>query len=131
MRKKSGGRKMRGGRSKMRGGNPESTYTTTEVISIVLLMIALVLGLMFYFRKTHKRPVQKTINNIYNQPERIREVNTKPIIREPIIRGVPINVRTRGLPEPYHQIGILTSGNDVRPLYGRQTYSGSNRYNYY
>ena len=52
--KKKSGRKMRGGRRKMRGGNSESTYTTTEVISIVLLMIALVLGLMFYFRKTHK-----------------------------------------------------------------------------
>ena len=46
---------MRGGRSKMRGGNPESTYTTTEVISIILLIIALVLGLMFYFRKTNKQ----------------------------------------------------------------------------
>ena len=123
--KKSGG-KMRGGRSKMRGGNPESTYTTTEVISIILLIIALVLGLMFYFRKTNKPPIQKTINNIYHQPERIREVNT-----EPINRGVPINVRTRGLPESYHQMGILTSGDDVRPLYGRQTYGGSNRYNYY
>ena len=128
---KKSGHKMRGGRSKMRGGNPESTYTTTEVISIILLIIALVLGLMFYFRKTNKPPIQKTINNIYHQPERIREVNTEPIIREPVNRGVPINVRTRGLPEPYHQMGILTSGDDVRPLYGRQTYSGSNRYNYY
>ena len=75
MKKKCGGRKMRGGRRKMRGGNPESTYTTTEVISIVLLMIALVLGLMFYFRKTPKRPVQKTINNIYHQPQITREIN--------------------------------------------------------
>jgi len=124
--KKKCGRKMQRGRGKMRGGNSESTYTTTEVISIILLVIALVLGLMFYFRKTNKRPVQKTINNIYHQPERIREVN-----REPVNRGVPINMRTRGLPEPYHQMGILTSGDDVRPLYGRQTYSGSNRYNYY
>lgn len=123
MRKKRGCKK---GRRKMSGGNPESTYTTTEVISIILLIIALVLGLMFYFKNTRKRPIQKNINNIYYQNTPRREVN-----REPIVKGVPINVRTRGMPEPYHQMGILTSGEDVRPLYGRETYRGSNRYNYY
>ena len=115
----------------MNGGKPESTYTTTEVTSIVLLIIALVLGVMFYFKNTRKRPLQKNINNIYYQNKETREVNSEPIIREPIDRGIPINVRTRGMPEPYHQMGILTSGEDVRPLYGRETYRGSNRYNYY
>jgi hypothetical protein len=49
-------------------------------------------------------------------------------------RGVPINIRTRGSPQDYQQIGILTNvsdSNDVRPLYGRQTYRGSNSWNYY
>ena len=129
MKKKGKGRRKSS--CKMKGGNPESTYTTTEVISIILLIIALVLGVMFYFRNTHKRPIQKNIHNIYYQNTPRREVNREPIIREPINRGVPINVRTRGMPEPYHQMGILTSGEDVRPLYGRETYRGSNRYNYY
>ena len=50
------------------------------------------------------------------------------------VRYVPINIRTRGMPTDYQQIGILTNinnPNDVRPLYARQTYSGSNKWNYY
>jgi len=53
---------------------------------------------------------------------------------QPPIRGVPINIRTRGSPTEYQQMGILTNtsdSNDVRPLYGRQTYQGSNQWNYY
>ena len=49
-------------------------------------------------------------------------------------RAVPINIRTRGSPQDYQQMGILTNvsdSNDVRPLYGRQTYRGSNQWNYY
>lgn len=46
-------------------------------------------------------------------------------------RAVPINIRTRGY-EDYRQIGIL-SGNDgkVLPLYGRRTYNGSHKWNYF
>lgn len=47
---------------------------------------------------------------------------------------IPINIRTRGMPTEYQQIGILTNinnPNDVRPFYGRQTYHGSNKWNYY
>ena len=47
---------------------------------------------------------------------------------------MPINIRTRGLPTSYQQIGILTNVNnnqDIKPLYGRQTYGGSQHWNYY
>ena len=44
---------------------------------------------------------------------------------------MPINIRTRGSPTEYQQIGILTNEKDVRPIYGRQTYRGSNQWNYY
>lgn len=47
---------------------------------------------------------------------------------------VPINVPTRGYPPQYQQMGILTDQNDpenIKPLYGRQTYPGSNKYNYF
>ena len=49
-------------------------------------------------------------------------------------RGLPINIRTRGEPNEYQNIGTLTntsSTNDVRPLYGRRVYRGSNLWNYY
>ena len=47
--------------------------------------------------------------------------------------GMPINIRTRGQPNNYQQIGILKSeGNtDIKPLFGRQTYRGSSLWNYY
>ena len=45
-----------------------------------------------------------------------------------------INVPTRGEPPSYQQVGILTDTVDsenVKPLYGRQTYRGSNQWNYF
>ena len=48
--------------------------------------------------------------------------------------GIPINIRTRGEPNEYQNIGTLTNAsmsNDVKPLYGRRTYRGSNEWNYY
>jgi len=47
------------------------------------------------------------------------------------IKKVPINVATRGT-EDYRQIGILSGNNNkVLPLFGRRTYTGSNRWNYF
>lgn len=34
--------------------------------------------------------------------------------------GVPINIHTRGEPSSYQQVGILTKGELILPLYGRQ-----------
>jgi hypothetical protein len=47
---------------------------------------------------------------------------------------MPINLKTRGYPADYQQIGILTNENnptDIKPMYGRQTYTGSDLWNYY
>jgi hypothetical protein len=43
-----------------------------------------------------------------------------------------LNIPTRGYPESYHQIGIATSDDEKAfNLFGRQTYPGSNQYEYY
>ena len=45
-----------------------------------------------------------------------------------------INVPTRGEPPSYQQVGILTdivNPENIKPLYGRQTYNGSGHWNYY
>ena len=44
-----------------------------------------------------------------------------------------INIRTRGEPDDYHTVGILRKEgtDDVVPLIGRQTYPGSNQWNYF
>lgn len=54
--------------------------------------------------------------------------------RDYIGRGMPINIPTRGAVGKYQNIGLLKNPNDpndVKPLYGRMTYRGSNMWNYY
>jgi len=49
-------------------------------------------------------------------------------------RGIPINIKTRGEPNEYQNIGVLKNSsnkNDMKPLYGRRVYRGSNLWNYY
>ena len=50
-------------------------------------------------------------------------------------KRMAVNVPTRGEPPEYQQVGILTgeSGEEdtIKPLYGRQTYRGSNQWNYF
>ena len=49
-------------------------------------------------------------------------------------RDMRINVPTRGEAPSYQQIGTLTGAGDpdnIKPLYGRQTYRGSGQWNYF
>lgn len=50
------------------------------------------------------------------------------------IRGIPINVPTRGFNEHYSQIGILTrnnGGETILPLMGRPLHTNRNKWQYY
>ena len=50
------------------------------------------------------------------------------------VRGIPVNIETRGMPSNYEQIGILTrtNGNEmILPLMGRRTMSGRDKWEYY
>ena len=48
------------------------------------------------------------------------------------IATIPINIPTQGLPESFQSVGLIRVENDVWPLYGRRTASGSgDRWNYY
>ena len=134
----------------------DTDFTFTQILSIILLIIALILGVLVYNQKTNRkkgetiiyrdryidRPIEK--ENYYE--EKIdKKLEPPGVVYEPDrymprryvnppVRGVPINIRTRGSPTEYQQMGILTNItnlNDVRPLYGRQTYRGSNQWNYY
>ena len=49
-------------------------------------------------------------------------------------REMRVNVPTRGEAPSYQQVGILTGSDDpenIKPLYGRQTYRGSGQWNYF
>jgi hypothetical protein len=41
---------------------------------------------------------------------------------------VPINVETRGVPQEYSQVGLLTRGDTILPLFGRRLYSDKWQY---
>ena len=52
------------------------------------------------------------------------------------VRGIPVNVETRGLPTSYQQIGILNRTNDmssdmILPLMGKRTMAGRDKWQYY
>jgi len=53
------------------------------------------------------------------------------------IRGIPVNIETRGLPTSYQQIGILNKVNDsnnsdlILPLMGKRTMAGRDKWQYY
>ena len=131
-----------------------------QYLSIALLVVALILGISVFMQ--HNRPKIKEkivykdriVDRIVEKPIHIdssfyeekieRRLEPPGVVYEsdrympryiePRTRAVPINIRTRGSPSEYQQIGILTNisdSNDVRPLYGRQTYRGSNSWNYY
>ena len=87
-----------------------------------------------YGRYEAEKNIERIVNPIL-PPER-SYVNTY---------GVPINIPSRGPQQSYQQVGILYKENienpdklpgnnnesNILPLFGRPTYAGSNRWNYY
>jgi len=149
-------RKQKGGSININRKTDTNYDDWIQYLSIALLIIALVLGISVLMQR------RKPINNekiIYRDRVIEKPINNNPSFYEEKIerrleppgivyesdrymprtyveprRATPINIRTRGSPQEYQQIGILTNvsdSNDVRPLYGRQTYRGSNSWNYY
>src|SRR5210317_1679642 len=71
---------------------------------------------------------------IIREDETIREPKRYYDSRYHPRRDTRINIPTRGAPPEYQQVGILTDENNpenIKPLYGRQTYRGSNQWNYF
>ena len=91
-------------------------------------------NLISYGRYEAEKNIERIVNPIL-PPER-SYVNTY---------GVPINIPSRGPQQSYQQVGILYKENienpdklpgnnnesNILPLFGRPTYSGSNKWNYY
>jgi len=123
---------------------PPGVLCLTPAFGLILI---LVVGLIIYLFKQstttnttviHKKdaPVNviTTGNDRFSQaPEPLRFWQTGPDLRGALIPpgAIPINVTTRGLPQAFQQSGIIKSGEQILPLYGRQTAYRSDRYNYY
>jgi hypothetical protein len=135
---------------------PPGIWCLTPKLGWVLIIG---IGIAFYFlyqslrlqhassllNQTGQTQVHQTPVHVYNTisgggddrytraPEPLRFWQTAPDLRGALIPSgaIPINVSTRGLPQSYQQMGILKTGEQILPLYGRQTAYRSDRYNYY
>jgi len=140
-------KKQKGGSIDMNRKNDTNYDDLIQYLSIGLLVVALILGISVFMQRRKgpinnerivykdrivEKPVYVKDDSFYKEKIE-RRLESPGIVYEPR-RAAPINIRTRGSPAEYQQIGILTNvsdSNDVRPLYGRQTYRGSNQWNYY
>ena len=123
-----------------------------DIITIVLLTLSILMITIYIMKNTNVLTANTNIGNDTNITEDQVNIDidmndNKSYLEERIDRRLiapgyiyeprpyaGINIRTRGMPTEYQQIGILTSihdPNDVRPFFGRQTYAGSNSWNYY
>ena len=102
--------------------------------NMFLILIGLGIFYLIYQESQKKDIIQ--VNNIIKDKKEVTEVDeprrfydSRYISR----KGMAINVPTRGEPPEYQQVGILTGegAENIKPLYGRQTYRGSNQWNYF
>lgn len=125
-----------------------------ENITLFLIIIFLLIGLYLWYITNIQPLKQKTGAVSTEQPSPILlpmssrqdEFNDpyQPPLKKDMyhlkdssdVRGIPVNVETRGLPTTYQQIGILNRTNDMNndmilPLMGRRTMSGRDQWQYY
>lgn len=100
---------------------------------INILLIIIIFIMYDYFnslKKINKKLLENTLNknNIilkYKTNHGNKTNNIKPPRRS------YINIRTRGEPANYTQVGLLHHNNEVMHLYGRQKYRGSSQWEYF
>ena len=102
-----------------------------------IMMYIIGFGILFLIYKDSLKKNTIHITNTISKEE--DEINT---LKEPrrhydskyiSRKGMAINVPTRGESPDYQQVGIITGegSENIKPLYGRQTYRGSNQWNYF
>ena len=136
---------------------------TGFIVFVALILLAIVIAAYTYkTSEEKKRPEQQLLKIVVEQPpivSRGSEGSQNPVISKypppdreydtrPDLRGfkipqgaVPINFPTRGLPEEFQQMGVLTApggsamsaspSRTLLPLLGRRSANSRDRYNYY
>ena len=103
----------------------------------IILLGLLIIYLVYTNTKTRykKRNIIQINNIVKDKEEEITEPRKYYDSRHYPRKRMAINVPTRGEPPEYQQVGYLTgkSGEEdtIKPLFGRQTYRGSNQWNYF
>tara|TARA_B110000908_G_scaffold168384_1_gene223188 strand:+ start:209 stop:802 length:594 start_codon:yes stop_codon:yes gene_type:complete len=127
-------------------------YFNTD--TVIIFMVGLVIISIFYINTTNAKFIK--LNNEINADRHVLEhkvstlINLTPTVHidpkhTPPLRkmdsgmhlpGIPINIRTRGEPTGYQQVGVLVDPSvsdnpKLLPLYGQETFPGSRQWNYY
>ena len=100
-----------------------------------LMIFVGLLCLYLLYQNTKKRDIIQ-IKNIIKDKKDVTEIDEPRRFYDSRFisrKGMAINVPTRGEPPEYQQVGILKGEGteNIKPLYGRQTYRGSNQWNYF
>ena len=126
---------------------PPGVWCLTPTLGFIGLVLIVIGCYLFFTTHTKEevrivqrdRPVTTIVkesngdDRYTRSPEPLRFWQNGPDLRGAMVPpgAVPINVPTRGLPQAYQQMGLLKTGDQVLPLYGRQTAYRTDRYNYY
>lgn len=125
------------------------TKSTIFILTALIIIIGLLLAIYNDNRKIttrynhsermerRERPIHINVasgDSRYSQaPQPLRDWRSQPEL-PPMgaIADVPFGIATKGMPEKYQSIGVLTTeSGDTLPLYGRRTTMGGDRWNYY
>ena len=126
-----------------------------ENVTLISIFIILIIGLSAWYMINQNELKKQTTSeiNISSKPaapillpisSRQDEFNDpyKPPLKNNMyhpkdssdVRGIPVNIETRGMQSNYGQVGILTRTNGsemILPLMGRRTMSGRDKWEYY
>jgi len=128
---------------------PPGVWCLTPTLGIIIFIIICIIFFVFKSTTTtiietkRSRVQPSSSTNVYNNistdsrysqaPEPLRFWQTGPDLRGALLPpgAIPINVATRGVPQAFQQSGIIKMGEQILPLYGRQSVYRGDRYNYY
>jgi hypothetical protein len=125
---------------------PPGVWCLTPGFAITIIVLTIGVYILFKQTPTTTTIITKSAPpvNVYSTtntndgrftqaPEPLRVWQSGPDLRGALIPpgAIPINMTTRGLPQAFQQNGIIKCGEQILPLYGRQTGYRTDRYNYY
>ena len=110
-------------------------------INVGLVLIIMLLAYVYYTYQPLPTPQKINIKLLQNESNKSNKTDNlfHQRINDPLLppertylsKKIPINIKSRGTEPPYQQVGFVFQ-NDIRlPLYGRQQYRGSTKYDYY